>query len=109
MRAFLDEVTFNDRGNEVTLVKRREAPAQVSKLQSRIQILRPRRLPYSIAFRELLMPTVLVVDDAAVDRKLVGGLLAKRQDLRVEFAASGDEALAKLPSRSGRRSSSPTW
>ena len=24
MRAFLDEVTFNDRGNEATLVKRRE-------------------------------------------------------------------------------------
>src|SRR6476660_4678413 len=42
------------------------------------------------------MPTVLVVDDAAVDRKLVGGLLAKGQDLRVEFAASGEEALERL-------------
>lgn len=27
MRAFMDEVTFNDRGNEVTLIKRRETPA----------------------------------------------------------------------------------
>jgi len=42
------------------------------------------------------MPTVLVVDDAAVDRKLVGGLLAKGKDLTIEFASSGDEALARL-------------
>ncbi|MCI0358435.1 MAG: ATP-binding protein [Planctomycetaceae bacterium] len=42
------------------------------------------------------MPTVLVVDDAAVDRKLVGGLLSKAEDLRVEFAASGTEALTKI-------------
>ncbi len=42
------------------------------------------------------MATVLVVDDAAVDRKLVGGLLAKGKDLHVEFAASGEEALSKL-------------
>jgi CheY-like chemotaxis protein/anti-sigma regulatory factor (Ser/Thr protein kinase) len=42
------------------------------------------------------MPTVLVVDDAAVDRKLAGGLLAKGRDLQVEFAASGEEALARL-------------
>src|SRR5262245_34158304 len=42
------------------------------------------------------MPTVLVVDDAAVDRKLAGGLLAKGQDLRVDFAARGEEALARL-------------
>jgi CheY-like chemotaxis protein/anti-sigma regulatory factor (Ser/Thr protein kinase) len=43
------------------------------------------------------MRTILVVDDAAVDRKLVGGLLAKQADLRVEFAESGDTALAKMP------------
>jgi CheY-like chemotaxis protein/anti-sigma regulatory factor (Ser/Thr protein kinase) len=43
------------------------------------------------------MPTILVVDDAAVDRKLVGGLLAKQGDLRVEFAENGDAALARLP------------
>ena len=42
------------------------------------------------------MATVLVVDDAAVDRKLVGGLLSKAEDLRVEYAASGTEALAKM-------------
>src|SRR5687768_8414998 len=42
------------------------------------------------------MATVLIVDDAAVDRKLVGGLLARGKDLQVEFAASGEEALAKL-------------
>jgi CheY-like chemotaxis protein/anti-sigma regulatory factor (Ser/Thr protein kinase) len=43
------------------------------------------------------MPTVLVVDDAAVDRRLVGGLLSKGSDLLVEFAASGEEALERLP------------
>lgn len=42
------------------------------------------------------MATVLVVDDAAVDRKLVGGLLARQSGLTIEFAASGDEALARL-------------
>jgi len=42
------------------------------------------------------MATVLVVDDAAVDRKLVGGLLSKADDLRVEYAASGTEALEKM-------------
>ena len=42
------------------------------------------------------MPKVLVVDDAAVDRKLIGGLLAKAEDLRVEYAASGDEALEMM-------------
>src|SRR5687768_17278608 len=44
------------------------------------------------------MATVLVVDDAAVDRKLVGGLLAKAKDLTVEYASDGAEALAKLES-----------
>lgn len=43
-----------------------------------------------------VMPTVLVVDDAAVDRKLVGGLLAREAGLKIEFAQSGDEALARL-------------
>jgi CheY-like chemotaxis protein len=42
------------------------------------------------------MATVLVVDDAAVDRKLVGGLLSKDRDLMVEYAADGNEALAKI-------------
>jgi CheY-like chemotaxis protein/anti-sigma regulatory factor (Ser/Thr protein kinase) len=44
------------------------------------------------------MPRVLVVDDAAVDRKLVGGLLTKGHDVQVEFAASGEEALEKIES-----------
>jgi CheY-like chemotaxis protein/anti-sigma regulatory factor (Ser/Thr protein kinase) len=42
------------------------------------------------------MPTVLVVDDSAVDRKLVTGLLAKGPDLEVELAANGEEALQRL-------------
>lgn len=42
------------------------------------------------------MPTVLVVDDAAVDRKLVAGLLSKQADLHVELASTADEALARL-------------
>ena len=42
------------------------------------------------------MPTVLVVDDSAVDRRLVGGLLSRSPDLLVEFAANGDEALEKI-------------
>jgi CheY-like chemotaxis protein/anti-sigma regulatory factor (Ser/Thr protein kinase) len=42
------------------------------------------------------MATVLVVDDAAVDRRLVGGLLSKNGSLTVEYAADGNEALAKL-------------
>jgi CheY-like chemotaxis protein/anti-sigma regulatory factor (Ser/Thr protein kinase) len=42
------------------------------------------------------MPTVLVVDDSAVDRKLVKGLLAKAADLKVELAASGEEAFERL-------------
>lgn len=42
------------------------------------------------------MPTVLVVDDSAVDRKLVSGLLSKRTGLQVELVASGDEAMSRL-------------
>jgi CheY-like chemotaxis protein/anti-sigma regulatory factor (Ser/Thr protein kinase) len=42
------------------------------------------------------MLTVLVVDDAAVDRKLVSGLLSKQPGLRVELATSGDDALSRL-------------
>jgi CheY-like chemotaxis protein/anti-sigma regulatory factor (Ser/Thr protein kinase) len=42
------------------------------------------------------MATVLVVDDAAVDRKLVAGLLAKASELTVDTAADGAEALARI-------------
>ncbi len=39
------------------------------------------------------MPTILVVDDSAVDRQLVGGLLEKDDELQIEYAAHGAEAL----------------
>lgn len=42
------------------------------------------------------MPVVLVVDDSAVDRRLVGGLLARSSNLQVEYAADGREALEKI-------------
>ncbi|MHC4548877.1 MAG: ATP-binding protein [Planctomycetota bacterium] len=42
------------------------------------------------------MATVLVVDDAKLDRQLVGGILRKQGDLEVSFAAGGHEALASL-------------
>ncbi len=42
------------------------------------------------------MSTVLVVDDSAVDRRLVGGMLAKVSGVDVDFAADGKEALRKV-------------
>lgn len=42
----------------------------------------------------LHMPTILVVDDSAVDRRLVGGLLQKKTVCTIEYAANGVEALA---------------
>ncbi len=42
------------------------------------------------------MPTVLVVDDSAVDRRLVGGMLAKSPGIDVDFASDGKEALRKV-------------
>ena len=42
------------------------------------------------------MPTILVVDDAAVDRRLVGGLLEKEEEWSLDYAADGAEALEKL-------------
>ncbi len=39
------------------------------------------------------MTTILVVDDAAMDRKIVGGLLEKESDCQVLYAADGAEAL----------------
>jgi CheY-like chemotaxis protein/anti-sigma regulatory factor (Ser/Thr protein kinase) len=42
------------------------------------------------------MPVVLVVDDSEVDRRLAGGLLEKEDDLSVQHAASGAEALAAI-------------
>jgi len=42
------------------------------------------------------MSTVLIVDDSPVDRRLVGGLLAKAPTLEVVYAADGEEALNVL-------------
>jgi CheY-like chemotaxis protein len=39
------------------------------------------------------MPTVLVVDDSAIDRRLAGGLLENRVACDVQFAGDGKEAL----------------
>ena len=44
------------------------------------------------------MPTVLVVDDSEVDRRLVGGLLSKADDLVVKFANDGKQALEMIES-----------
>jgi CheY-like chemotaxis protein/anti-sigma regulatory factor (Ser/Thr protein kinase) len=42
------------------------------------------------------MPTVLVVDDSAVDRRLAGGLLAKSGEWEVTYAEDGPSALAQI-------------
>ncbi|MEM9409682.1 MAG: response regulator [Planctomycetota bacterium] len=42
------------------------------------------------------MPTVLVVDDTAVDRRLAGGLLENAPDLDVCYAQNGNEALLRI-------------
>jgi CheY-like chemotaxis protein len=42
------------------------------------------------------VPTVLVVDDAAVDRRMAGGLLEKSPDLAVRYAENGSDALRQM-------------
>ena len=42
------------------------------------------------------MPTILVVDDSPVDRRLAGSLLEKHADCSVRYAADGKEALQHL-------------
>lgn len=42
------------------------------------------------------MPTVLIVDDTAVDRRLAGGLLEKESELEVKYAEDGEQALKVL-------------
>jgi len=42
------------------------------------------------------MPTVLVVDDSALDRRHIGELLDECPDLHVEYATDGGEALARI-------------
>ncbi|MBC7857005.1 MAG: response regulator, partial [Pirellulaceae bacterium] len=42
------------------------------------------------------MAKILVVDDSAVDRRFVGGLLQRESNYLVEFAEDGADALAKI-------------
>lgn len=42
------------------------------------------------------MPSVLVVDDSAVDRRFVGGLLQRDGRYQVEFAEDGSQALSQI-------------
>lgn len=42
------------------------------------------------------MATVLIVDDSPVDRRVVGGLLAKSPTLDIEYASDGEEALVRM-------------
>src|SRR5947207_14855647 len=42
------------------------------------------------------MATVLVVDDSAVDRRFVGGILSRDGKYKVEFAEDGSQALARI-------------
>jgi len=42
------------------------------------------------------MPTVLIVDDSLTDRRLICDLLRRQSDWKIEQAASGMEALARL-------------
>jgi len=44
------------------------------------------------------MPTILVVDDSAVDRRLAGGLLARDPALSIEYAIHGLEAMERMAS-----------
>lgn len=42
------------------------------------------------------MPNILVVDDSAVDRRIVGGLLGKQPDWEISFAENGVQALEAM-------------
>lgn len=42
------------------------------------------------------MPTVLIVDDSAIDRRLAGGLLEKSPNMKVSYANNGKEALESI-------------
>jgi CheY-like chemotaxis protein len=47
---------------------------------------------------EATVPTVLVVDDSAADRRLVGGLLERAGGLSIEYANNGKEAIDRFQS-----------
>lgn len=42
------------------------------------------------------MPTVLIVDDSATDRRLAGGLLESIEGMQIEYAVDGSDALIKM-------------
>jgi CheY-like chemotaxis protein len=42
------------------------------------------------------VPTVLVVDDSPIDRRLAGGLLEKQFECTIQYAADGKEALQQM-------------
>jgi CheY-like chemotaxis protein/anti-sigma regulatory factor (Ser/Thr protein kinase) len=42
------------------------------------------------------MPTVLIVDDSSMDRRLAGGLLEDEPDMKVQYAQDGEEALRQM-------------
>ena len=42
------------------------------------------------------MPTVLIVDDSATDRRLAGGLLEQIDGVHIEYAIDGSDALVKM-------------
>lgn len=42
------------------------------------------------------MSTVLIVDDSATDRVFAGGLLSQNDDMQVEYAVDGGDALVKM-------------
>jgi CheY-like chemotaxis protein len=52
--------------------------------------------PSGRSVEENTVPTVLVVDDSAIDRRLAGGLLEKQSDCAVLYAGDGQEALQQL-------------
>ena len=45
------------------------------------------------------MPTALVVDDSAMDQKLIGGILQRRTNCEVTFASNGSEAMSCIQDR----------
>jgi CheY-like chemotaxis protein/anti-sigma regulatory factor (Ser/Thr protein kinase) len=42
------------------------------------------------------MPTILIVDDSATDRRLAGGLVSQIDSINVEYATDGGDALVKM-------------
>jgi CheY-like chemotaxis protein len=48
---------------------------------------------------ERTLPTVLIVDDSAADRRLVGGLLERSGGISVEYAKDGKEAIDRFQTR----------